>query len=132
MKKKLKKNNYSQSSFYFVDYLETNKRNRIFKKSNNFQDRIYLLFFFFFSLVLIFSIKIIHISSSKTNIYSSEDNRTKFSILRRDIIDRNGVIISRNVNTFHVAINPKQIKDKKNFLIKLRLNFPDLPISEIN
>ena len=125
MKKKLKKNNYSQSSFYFVDYLETNKRNRIFKKSNNFQDRIYLLFFFFFSLVLIFSIKIIHISSSKTNIYSSEDNRTKFSILRRDIIDRNGVIISRNVNTFHVAINPKQIKDKKNFLIKLRLNFPD-------
>ena len=51
--------------------------------------------------------------------------------MRRDIVDRNGVIISRNIKTFHVAINPKLIKDKKNFLIKLRLNFPDLPIDQI-
>ena len=41
------------------------------------------------------------------------------------------VIISRNINTFHAAVDPKLIKDKKNFLIKLRLNFPDLPIDEI-
>ena len=51
--------------------------------------------------------------------------------MRRDIVDRNGIIISRNINTFHAAINPRQVKDKKNFLIKLRLNFPDLPIAEI-
>ena len=57
--KKIKKNkNINQTSFYFEDYLETNKKNKILKKSNNFQDRIYLLFFFFFSLILIFSIKI--------------------------------------------------------------------------
>ena len=63
MKKKSKKNkNINQTSFYFEDYLETNKKNKILKKSNNFQDRIYLLFFFFFSLILIFSIKITHIS----------------------------------------------------------------------
>ena len=49
MRKKSKKNNnLNQRSFYFEDYLETNKRNKILKKSNNFQDRIYLLFFFFF------------------------------------------------------------------------------------
>ena len=36
--------------FYFEDYLETNKKNKILKKSNNFQDRIYLLFFFLFLL----------------------------------------------------------------------------------
>jgi len=41
------------------------------------------------------------------------------------------VIIARNVNTYHAAINPKLIKDKKNFLIKLRLNFPDLSIDQI-
>ena len=46
-------------------------------------------------------------------------------------MDRNGIIISRNINTFHAAVDPKQVKDKKNFLIKLRLNFPDLPIDEI-
>ena len=60
-----------------------------------------------------------------------EKKKKIFSLLRRDIVDRNGVIISRNINTFHAAIDPKLIKDKKNFLIKLRLNFPELPIMEI-
>ena len=131
MKKKFRKNNnINQTSFYFEDYLETNKKNKIFKKSNNLQDRIYLLFFFFFSLILIFSIKITHISLNKKNVFNTEEQKSQFSLLRRDIVDRNGIIISRNVNTFHAAIDPKQIKDKKNFLIKLRLNFPELPINE--
>ena len=132
MKKKSKKNNnINQTSFYFEDYLETNKKNKILKKSKKFQDRIYLLFFFFFSLVLIFSIKIIHISLNKKDIFNLEKNTSQFSLLRRDIVDRNGIIISRNVNTFHAAVDPKLIKDKKNFLIKLRLNFPDLPFEQI-
>ena len=132
MKKKYKKNkNINQTSFYFEDYLETNKKYQVLKKTNNFQDRIYLLFFFFFSLIFIFSIKITHISLNKNDIYNVREQKSKFSLLRRDIVDRNGVIISRNIKTFHVAINPKLIKDKKNFLIKLRLNFPDLPIDEV-
>ena len=49
MKKKTKKNKFiNQKSFYFEDYFETNKKNKQLKKINNFQDRIYLLFFFFF------------------------------------------------------------------------------------
>ena len=132
MKKKHKKNNnINQASFYFEDYLETNKRNKILKKTDNFQDRIYLLFFFFFSLILIFSIKIIHVSLDKKNTLGLEKYNSQFSLLRRDIVDRNDVIISRNINTFHAAVDPKLIKDKKNFLIKLRLNFPDLPIDKI-
>ena len=132
MKKKFKKNNnINQGSFYFEDYLETNKKNKILKKSNNFQDRIYLLFFFFFSLILIFSIKITHISITKKDIFNLKKQNSQFSLLRRDIVDRNNIIISRNINTFHAAVDPKLIKDKKNFLIKLRLNFPDLPIDEI-
>ena len=130
-KKNKKKNNINQSSFFFEDYLETNKKNKILKKSNNFQDRIYVLFFFFFSLILIFSIKITYISLNKKDIFSKEKSSSKFSLTRRDIVDRNGIIISRNVNTFHAAIDPKLIKDKKNFLIKLRLNFPELSINEI-
>ncbi len=132
MRKKSKKNNnVNQISFYFEDYLETNKKNKILKKSNNFQDRIYILFFFFFSLILIFSIKITHISLDKKGLFDLGNHKPQFSLLRRDIIDRNGIIISRNINTFHAAVNPKQIKDKKNFLLKLRLNFPGLPIKEI-
>ncbi len=132
MVKKYKKNkNDNQRSFYFEDYLETNKKNKILKKSNNFQDRLYLLFFFFFSLILIFSFKIIHISLNKKDIFYVEKQSSKFSLTRRDIVDRNGVIISRNIKTFHAAIDPKLVKDKKNFLIKLRVNFPYLPINEI-
>ena len=49
MKKKHKKiKNINQKSFYFEDYLETNKKNKSLKNSNNFQDRIYILFFSFF------------------------------------------------------------------------------------
>jgi cell division protein FtsI (penicillin-binding protein 3) len=132
MVKKSKKNkNINQKSFYFEDYLETNKKNKILNKSNNFQDRIYLLFFFFFSLILIFSIKITHISLNEKNTSFLEKQASKFSLIRRDIVDRNGVIISRNVKTFHVAVDPNLVKDKKNFLIKLRVNFPDLSINEI-
>ncbi len=132
MKKKFKKNkNINQTSFYFEDFLETNKKNKILKKTNNFQDRIYLLFFFFISLVLIFSIKIIHISLDKNNIFHAKKQKSQFTLTRRDIVDRNGIIISRNINTFHAAIDPKQVKDKKSFLVKLRLNFPELDINEI-
>lgn len=132
MQKKSKKNkDLNQTSFYFEDYVETNKKNKILKKINNFQDRIYLLFFFFFSLILIFSIKIIHISVSNKNIFNIEKQSSQFSLIRRDIVDKNGVIISRNINTYHVAIDPKLVKDKKNLLIKLRLNFPELPINDI-
>ena len=80
---------------------------------------------------MIFSIKITHISLNKKDLFHLEEQTRKYSSLRRDIVDRNGVIISRNINTFHVAVDPKLIKDKKNFLIKLRLNFPELPINEI-
>ena len=131
MKKKLRKDrNINQESFYFEDYYETNKNNKKSKKKNNFQDRIYLLFFFFFSLIFIFSIKIVHISLND-DVLSLEKQKYKFSLLRRDIVDRNGVIISRNINTFHAAVDPKLVKDKKNFLIKLRLHFPELPIGKI-
>ncbi len=132
MKKNFKKNkDINQRSFYFEDYLETNKKNKKLKETHSFQDRIYLLFFFFFSLILIFSIKITHLSLNQKNIFSLEKQKTKFSLTRRDIVDRNGVIISRNINTFHAAIDPRLVKDKKNLLIKLRLNFPELSTDEI-
>ena len=132
MKKKLKKiKDTNQSSFYFEDYLETNKKNKFDKKANIFQDRIYLLFFSFFCLILIFSIKIIHISFNKTELFNQVNTPSKFTLLRRDIVDRNGILISRNIKSYDVAINPKLIKDKNNFLIKIRLKFPSLQVGEI-
>ncbi|MDA8763899.1 penicillin-binding protein 2 [Candidatus Pelagibacter bacterium] len=132
MKKKHKKiKDINQASFYFEDYLETNKQKKSLKKKNDLQDRIYLIFFFFLSLILIFTIKITHLSLSKSSTFNQKTNSLKFTLIRRDIIDRNGVLISRNANSSHVAVIPKLVKNKKNFLIKLRLNFPELKINEI-
>ena len=128
-KKKIK--DINQTSFYFEDYLETNKKNKNSKKADNFQDRIYLLFFFFLSLILIFSIKITHLSLSKTPTFYQGASSSKYTLTRRDIVDRNDILISRNVNSNHVAVIPKLVKNKKNFIIKLRLNFPELPINKI-
>ncbi len=132
MKLGKKKNlNKNQGSFYFEDYIETNKKNKSLKKNNLFQDRIYLLFFLFCSLILIFSIRIFHISLNKIEILNQINSPKKFSLLRRDIVDRNGILISRNVKSFHAAINPRLITNKENFLLKLRLHFPELNVEKI-
>ncbi len=131
---KLRKNknfNKNQGSFYFEDYIETNKKNKFLKKNNLFQDRIYLLFFLFICLILIFSIRIVHISLNKIEILNDINSSQKFTLLRRDIVDRNGILISRNVKSFHAAINPRLVTNKENLIIKLRLNFPELQIEKI-
>ena len=129
--KKIKNYNINQKSFYFEDYLETSKKNKISQKKNFFQDRIYLLFFLFFSLILIFSMRIVHVSLKKIDISNQENVPNKFTLLRRDIVDRNNQLISRNIKSFHAAVNPALITQKKNFLIKLRINFPNLSIDKI-
>ena len=126
-----KKNNINQTSFYFEDYFESNKKNRLLQKTNIFQDRIYILFFLFFSLILIFSIKIIHISLNKIDYLNQENDIKQFTLLRRDIVDRNGTLISRNIQSYHAAVNPTLIKNKDNFLIKIRVNFPELSIEKL-
>ena len=73
MRKKNKSNNFNQTSFYFEDFLETNKKNKLEQKKNFFHDRIYLLFFLFFSLILIFSVRIIEISLNKIEILRKEN-----------------------------------------------------------
>ncbi len=127
-KKNKKKKNYNenQTSFYFEDYLETNQKNKKKTSSTISQDRIYLLFFLFFSLILIFSIKITFVSLKNPEILNNKSNYSKLISLRRDIVDRNNSIISRNINSYHAAINPSLIKDKKNFLLKIRINFPEI------
>ena len=68
---------------------------------------------------------------NKIEIYNSGKLNHKFNLLRRDIVDRNGELISRNIKSFHAAVNPNLIRNKDNFLIKLRLNFPELKIKKI-
>ena len=134
MKKKLNKNKYynsSQKSFYFEDYLETNqiKKKRI--NSNISEDRIYILFFFFFCLVTLFALKISIISFQKPAFLVYKNNTLNFSPLRRDIVDRNGDLISRNVEAFHAAVKPNLVKDKDKFLLNIKIIFPKINKSNL-
>ena len=134
MDKKIEKNkkfNSNQQSFYFEDYLEKNKKTKSLKEANISQDRVYLLFFLFFSLIAIFSLKITFVSLQQAENLNFKSSSTYFTALRRDIVDRNGILISRNINSYHAAVSPNLIKNKENFLIKIRLNFPELSISNL-
>ncbi len=128
MKKiKNKKNfNKNQQSFFFEDYLSTNQK---FRKEKNYlinEDRMYILFFSFFSLILIFSLKIIFISFQSSNLSINKNYQYNFNPIRNDIVDRNGVLLSRNITAYHAAIKPSFIKDKKKFLVKVKLVLPEI------
>ena len=101
-----------------------------YKKSNSNLNidfnRISFIFFIFFIISLIFSIHLMHLGSrndgSVENIKSVSFSKKLF---RADIIDRNGKIIVKTVNSINMGINPSQVIDKKKLLINLRLIFPE-------
>ena len=126
-KKRNKKNlNINQQSFFFEDYLSTNQKFKKEKNSTINEDRVYILFFSFFSLILIFSLKIIFISFQNSSYSQIKNYQHNFKPIRNDIVDRHGILLSRNITTYHAAIKPNLIKDKKKFLIKVKLAFPEI------
>jgi len=125
---KSKKKFSKQKSFFFKDYLETeNLFGALADKSIKIiPSRVSFLFYIFLSLILIFSIKIIYLSLFPEKNLSVEKINKNFLKKRADIIDRNGVILARNVDIYSAGIRPKLTKDKKKLLINLRLIFPNL------
>ena len=121
----------NQKSFIFEDFLESSKIQRKINKSKISDDRLYFLFSIFFSLILIFSISIFFISIKPSSFYAYKDINQSHLKLRRDIVDRNGDLIARNINSYHAAIKPNLIKNKDNFIIKIKLNFPEISSSEL-
>ena len=125
-KKNKKKLNSNQQSFFFEDYLSTNQKLRNEKRFKISEDRMYILFFSFFSLILIFSLKIMFISFQNSTYSQIKNYQHNFKPIRNDIVDRHGILLSRNITTYHAAIKPNLIKDKKKFLIKIKLAFPEI------
>ena len=121
----------NQKSFFFDDFFETTQKNKKLKKSKTFEDRHHMLFSFFFSLILIFSISIFSISIQEPNFQGYKKINSNFKPLRRDILDRNGELMARNINSYHAAIKPNYIKNKENFILNIKLNFPKISVSEL-
>jgi len=129
MKKKFRNNkfiNSDQKSFFFEDYVETNQKQKKKLKSSISEDRIYILFFFFLSLITIFTIKVFFISIQEPENISNKKRNLNFLPIRRDIVDRNDILISRNIKAYHAGVYPNLIKDKKKFLLNIKYNFPEI------
>ena len=100
-----------KKSFYFEDYTEpeltNNNKFNIVKVSLN---RVTFLSFIFFSLLLIFSIKIIYLSLSSEKNFYSNNIKKNLEKKRRDIVDRNGSVLATNVILYDVGVRPKLLK----------------------
>tara|TARA_B100000242_G_scaffold249871_1_gene191238 strand:+ start:354 stop:2009 length:1656 start_codon:yes stop_codon:yes gene_type:complete len=90
-------------------------------------NRIALIFIAIFIVILLYSTRIIFLSSKTFE----KKNYILNEISRADITDRNGNFISKSVFTTNVGIDPKLVKDKKKLLIKLQYTFPEKDISKI-
>tara|TARA_Y100000590_G_scaffold299137_1_gene337312 strand:+ start:1183 stop:2880 length:1698 start_codon:yes stop_codon:yes gene_type:complete len=122
-----------KKSFFFKDYQDTdinfNTINKKFVKVS--VNRITFLFFIFFSLIFIFSIKIIYLSViSEKNILSKKADY-EFIKKRADIIDRNGIILARSVDIYSAGVRPSLVQDKKKLLVNLKLIFPEIDANYI-
>ena len=125
---------YKKKGFYFKDYTETELHED--SNSNSIKislNRVTFLSFIFFSLILIFSIKIIYLSLSPEKNFYSNNIKKDFLKKRRDIVDRNGSVLATNVNLYDVGVRPKLLnnKERKNLLIKLGLLLPEINLKKI-
>ena len=114
MNKKNKEKKFkNQRSFYFQDYNYNPESKDDSKKLNINEDRVYLLFFVFFCLISIFTIKILITSLQSPFSKYNLQNYGAFKPHRSDILDRNGEAIAKNISVYDVAVKPNFINDKK-------------------
>ena len=87
-------------------------------------NRIAFIYFVFFMISIIYSIKVFYLGSLNSKIKIEKFLPIKKNY-RADILDNSGDFIAKAVNTQIVGINPNLIIDEKKFLIKLQILFPD-------
>ncbi len=116
MKNKSKKNLIVED--YDEKFLYEDNKNKINISFN----RIAFIFFIFLALGIIFSIKASYFGFKKENIKKTSISKKNY---RSTILDRNGNIVAKTVNTINVGIDPKLAIDKKKLLINLKLIFPN-------
>ena len=93
-------------------------------------NRIAFIFFIFFMVCLIYSIKVFYLGSLNSKISQKKIYPTKANF-RADIVDNNGNFIAKTVNTLTVGVNPNLIIDEKKLLINLQLIFPNKDFTSI-
>ena len=112
----------SRNELFVEDYDEKFLYEDVKNKINISFNRIAFIFFVFVALGIIFSIKASYFGFKEHNI---KKTNTPSKDYRSNILDRNGNIVAKTVNTINVGINPKLVIDKKKLLLNLKLIFPN-------
>ncbi len=84
-------------------------------------ERIAFIFFLFFIIAIIFSLKVIFLSLENKVVTSKISKKENF---RSSIIDKKGNILAKTVTIVNIGINPNLVIDKEKLLITLKLLFP--------
>ena len=87
-------------------------------------NRIAFIYFVFFMISIIYSIKVFYLGSLNSKIKIEKFSPIKKNY-RADILDNNGDFIAKAINTQIAGINPDSIIDEKKLLINLQIIFPD-------
>jgi len=85
-------------------------------------ERIAFIFFVFFIISILFSVKVLILSNKR---FSEEKILSKKENFRSSITDREGNILAKSVQALNLGIDPKLVVDKKKLLVSLKLLFPD-------
>ncbi len=114
--------------------LENYENEFLFKKNksnlNIIFNRIAFIFFIFFIICAIYSVRVLYLGS----LYSKIDINVTYPIksnYRADIIDNKGNFLVKSVRTIDVGINPNLAIDKKKLLINLKLILSNKDFTEI-
>ena len=84
-------------------------------------ERIAFIFFLFFIIAIIFSLKVIFLSLENEVVTGKVSKKENF---RSSIVDKNGNILAKTVTVINIGINPNLVIDKEKLLITLKLLFP--------
>jgi len=84
-------------------------------------ERIAFIFFLFFIIAIIFSLKVIFLSLENKVVTSKVSKKENF---RSSIVDKKGNILAKTVTVVNIGINPNLVIDKEKLLITLKLLFP--------
>ena len=125
--KKIRFNN-KQKSFFFNDFYKKSP-NDINKVS---EERVFFLFFSVVFIISIFFLKILIISTNDRQIFLNQSESPNFKELRKEIVDRNGILLAKNIEFYDIAIRPAKVKNKKNFALKIKYIFPEIDLKELH
>ena len=84
-------------------------------------ERIAFIFFLFFIIAIIFSLKVIFLSLENKVVTSKVSKKENF---RSSIVDKKGNILAKTVTVVNIGINPNLVINKEKLLITLKLLFP--------